>query len=337
MAYNDVISRTGAAGVIKTETATEIFKEVSENSSLLPLMRRTRDMPTKTMTLPVSSLLPSAYFVNSESGDTVGQGEATYQKGAKQTSKQNWGSATITAEEIAVIVPVSKAVVEDAANSGYDLFAEIKPELVAAFGVAVDAALLHGTSAPTSWPTNIVASCAAKSQTIDKSDSVGANLTFKDMYDAILGEGGLYSMVEADGYDVNGCIAATSMKASLRGLRSSDGTLIFTPSMQQPNSYMLNGTPVNFPKNGALDATAALLIVGDFSKLVYSFRKDITYEFSDQATIFDPATGAVTHALWQQNMLAIKLTARIGVQIVNPENRVQPTDASRYPFAVLVP
>lgn len=337
MAYNDVISRTGAAGVIKTETATEIFKEVSENSSLLPLMRRTRDMPTKTMTLPVSSLLPSAYFVNSEAGDSLGEGEATYQKGTKQTSKQNWGSATITAEEIAVIVPVSKAVVEDAANSGYDLFGEIKPELVAAFGVAVDAALLHGTSAPTSWPTNIVAAATAKSQVIDKSNSVGSGLTYKDMYDAILGEGGLYSMVEADGYDVNGVIAATSMKASLRGLRSSDGVPIFSANMQQPNAYLLNGNPINFPKNGALDASAALMIVGDFSKLVYSWRKDITYEFSDQAVIIDPATGAITHNLWQQNMVGIKLTARIGVQIVNPENRIQPTDASRYPFALLKP
>ena len=57
-------------------------------------------------------------------------------------------------------------------------------------------------------------------------------------------------------------------------------------------------------------------------------------EISTQATITD-AAGKVVYNLFQQHMVALKLTARIGFALPNPVNRVNTTEATRFPFAVL--
>ena len=52
--------------------------------------------------MPVVSALPTAYFV---SGAT----------GLKQTTEVNWADVTLTAEELAVIVPVPQSAFDDSA------------------------------------------------------------------------------------------------------------------------------------------------------------------------------------------------------------------------------
>ena len=331
--YNNIINRAGVSNLIPTEYSKEIIQTAVEGSFCLPKMTRLNNMPTKVRQLPVMSLYPTAYFVSGEAGTDSG---ATYADGQKKTTKQNWSYATITAEELAVIVPIPAAVIDDMAGGGYDAWGEIAPRLAEAIAKVIDAAIIHGTNKPSSWPAGIVTAAGTASQTIDKSSSVGSGLTFKDLYDAILGEGGLYSLVEADGYDVNGVVAALSQKAALRGVRGSDGQLIFQQDMTSPTKMSLAGIPVSFPRNGALDPTAALMIAGDWQKAVYCWRQDITFKIFDQGVINDDS-GAIVFNLIQQDMLAMRVTCRLGWQLPNPENQVQTTDASRYPFAVLVP
>jgi anthranilate synthase component 1 len=55
-------------------------------------------------------------------------------------------------EELAVIVPISKAVLDDA---DYDIWGEVRPSLVEAFGIAIDKAVLYGTNIPATWTTNL--------------------------------------------------------------------------------------------------------------------------------------------------------------------------------------
>ena len=331
--YDNIISRSGVSNLIPTEYAKTIIQTAIEGSFTLPRMTRLNDMPTKVRQLPVMSLYPTAYFLASESGDGT---SSSYDEGLKKTTKQNWSYATITAEELAVIVPIPSAVIDDAASGGYDIWGETAPRLAEAIAKAIDAAIIHGTNKPTSWPNGIVTDATSKSQSIDKSSSVGSGLTFPDLADAILGEGGLFALVEADGYDVNGIVGALSQKAALRGLRDSTGQFLLQPDVTSPTKYSLAGVPVSFPKNGALDSTAALLIAGDWQRAVYCWRQDITYKIFDSGVITD-ASGAVVFNLLQQDMLAMRVTCRLGWQLPNPENQIQTTDASRYPFSVLVP
>ena len=270
-------------------------------------------MSRKQQRIPVLSALPTAYFVN---GDT----------GLKQTTEQAWENKYLNAEEIACIVPIPEAVLDDA---DYDIWAEVRPRIVEAFGVVIDAAILFGTNKPTSWPVSILNGATSAGHVV----ALG---TGEDIYDDIMGENGVISLVEEDGYMVNGHIAAMTMKARLRGLRDANGQTIFVRSMQDRTRYELDGEPMEFPANGAFDVTKALMFSGDFSQAVYAMRQEITYKVLTEAVIQDN-TGNIVYNLAQQDMVALRAVMRLAWQVPNPVNRMQPTAASRYPFAVLTP
>ena len=76
-----------------------------------------------------------------------------------------------------------------------------------------------------------------------------------DLYDSILGEGGVIAKVEEGGYFVNGHMADITMRAKLRGLKDTTGQPVFKSDMQTGTAYTLDGSPMNFPRNGALTGT----------------------------------------------------------------------------------
>ena len=313
MAYNKIIERNDAAALIPEEVSREIVQGVAETSACLRLFRRLPNMSRKQQRIPVLSALPTAYFVN---GDT----------GLKQTTEQAWENKYLNAEEIACIVPIPEAVLDDA---DYDIWAEVKPRIVEAFGVVIDAAILFGTNAPASWPASILDGATSAGHVV----ALG---TGADIYDDIMGENGVISLVEEDGYMVNGHIAAMTMKAKLRGLRDTSGQPIFVRSMQDRTRYELDGEPMEFPANGAFDVTQALMFSGDFRQAVYAMRQEITYKVLTEAVIQDN-TGAIVYNLAQQDMVALRAVMLLAWQVPNPVNRLQPTEAQRYPFAVLTP
>lgn len=313
MAYNKIIDRSDAAALIPEEVSREIVQGVAETSACLRLFRRLPNMSRKQQRIPVLSALPTAYFVN---GDT----------GLKQTTEQAWENKYLNAEEIACIVPIPEAVLDDA---DYDIWAEVRPRIVEAFGVVIDAAILFGTNAPASWPASILDGATSAGHVV----ALG---TGADIYDDIMGENGVISLVEEDGYMVNGHIAAMTMKARLRGLRDANGQPIFVRSMQDRTRYELDGEPMEFPANGAFDVTKALMFSGDFRQAVYAMRQEITYKVLTEAVIQDN-TGAIVYNLAQQDMVALRAVMRMAWQVPNPVTRLQPTEAQRYPFAVLTP
>ena len=204
------------------------------------------------------------------------------------------------------------------------------PQLTEAAGALIDEAILIGTNKPATWPNAIL----TEAQTRSHVKSVPASAP--DYYDLILGEGGLISMVEEDGFFVNGHVASIGLRAKLRGVRDEVGQPIFTPTMQGANSYMLDGVGVTFPHNGSITDATVLDIAGDWTQLVYSIRKDISFKVFDQGVITDPTnSNAIVANLMQQDMVALRMTMRLGFALPNPVNRVNPSKASRYPFAVL--
>ena len=313
MPYNNIISRTDAGALIPEEHSAEIIKNLTEESVVMKLGKRLANMSRAQVRMPVLSLFPIGYFV---SGDT----------GLKKTTEVNWENKYINAEEIAVFVPISKAVLDDV---NYDIWGEIKPLIAEEFGRVFDAAVLFGDNAPASWPTDVLAAATAAGN--DVTLGVGA-----DIYEDIMGEDGVIAAVESDGYFHSGSVADVSMRARLRNLRDADGNLIFTKSMQEGSSYFLDGEAMHFPRNGCWDVAQAHLILGEWEKLVWSLRQDITYDVFDQAVIQD-ATGAIVYNLAQQDMVALRAVMRIGWQVPNPINRLQETEADRYPFGALIP
>ena len=317
MPYSNILDRSGTQALMPEDVSREIVQGVPQNSAVMSLARRLPDMSRKQRRLPVLSSLLTAYFVT---GDT----------GLKQTSEIEWGNKYINAEELAVIVPIPEAVLDDA---DYDIWGEIRPRISEAFGKAFDQAVLYGTNAPSDWPSSLLTGATSASHTVDLSTAEGAS---KDLYDTIMGVDGVIALVEEDGYMVNGHVASLSMRAKLRGLRDSSKQPIFKTSMQDASRYELDGEPVLFPRNGSIVAAQSLLISGDWAQLVYAMRQDITYKLLTEAVIQD-ASGNIVFNLAQQDMVALRAVMRLGWQLPNPINAVNTTEATRYPFAVLVP
>ena len=117
MADVKAILRTGAEALINDQVSKEIVQGAIEASAVLTNFRKLPNMSSKKTRVPVLSMLPVAYFVD---GDT----------GQKKTAEMQWKNKYLNAEEIAVIVPIPEAVLDD---SDYDIWGEVKPKLVEVF------------------------------------------------------------------------------------------------------------------------------------------------------------------------------------------------------------
>jgi len=317
--YNGIISRSDAGALMPEEVSRAIIQNVpAQGSVVLKLARRLPNMSRAQQRMPVLSALPIAYFVNEA---PQGDGSAV-----KKVTEVQWANKYLDVAEIAVIVPIPENVLDDA---DYDIWGEIRPLIEDAIGKVVDDAILYGHNAPTAWPTNIVTAATSAANNV----ALG---TGNDLYDDLLGEGGVVSKIEDDGYFLTGAIAAMSMRAKFRGLRDNDGVPIFTGSPQGTTQYQFDGAPVAFPRSGVFDPTHALMIAGDFNQLVYSIRQDISYKMLTEAVITD-SSKAIIYNLPQEDMVAMRVTFRMAWQVPNPINYLQPTEGSRYPFALLTP
>lgn len=324
MPYNSQISRSEAGALIPEDASREILQTVAEGSTFTRLARRLPNMTRAQRRLPILSALPSVYFVGES-----GRSPQTF--GArKQTTEAAWSNKYINAEELACIVPIPESVLDDA---DYDIWAEMRPQIVAAIGAKIDSATFFGVSdsdVPSTWPDGLLVDMPAD-HIVDESFG-------DDLYDAIMSEGGVLSKVEEDGYFVNGHVAALSLRSKLRGLRDSTGQPIFVQDMKAASPYSLDGTRLEFPLNGAFDPTQALLLSGDWTQVVWALRKDITYKLLTEGVITDTSTPPqIQYNLAQDDMVALRVTFRMGWQIANVINRVNTNDATRYPFAALAP
>lgn len=307
----NVIDRSGAESLIPTQEANEIIQGTITQSAVLSRGRKLANMTSRQYKMPVLDMLPIAYFVN---GDT----------GQKKTTKQAWDKKFITAEEIAVIVPIPEAVLDDAE---YDIWAEVKPRVTEAFGKVIDGAILFDVDKPSTWRDGVVTT-ATKAQSVV---TLGAS---DNLYDKIMAEEGVIAKVEDSGYFVNGHMADISMRAKLRGLKDTDGNPIFKSDMQGATSYSLDGSPMNFPNNGAFDKSKALMISGDFSQLVYSIRQDITFKLFTEGVVQN-TDGTIAYNLMQNDMVALRAVMRLGWEIPNPINALKTDKTKRCPFSIL--
>lgn len=308
--YDQAIAATDlGGGLIPTEYSTDIIQGAPQSSVMLTRARHVT-MSRRTRTQPVLDSLPIAYWVNGDSG-------------MKQTTKQKWGGLTITAEELAVIVPIPDAVIADAS---IDLWGEVTPRISAAIGLAFDQACLFGVNKPSTFPTDVVAGATAVENVVTA--GTGADLA-DDI--AALGE-----LMAAEGYSVDGFASQPGLQWKLRRLRASDGTPIYQNSLNASGDSGLYGLALNEVRNGAWDAEKAMLVAADWTNFVVGVRSDITFKWLDQAVISDD-DGKVILNLAQQDCTAMRVVFRAGFQVANPINSVQPNASKRYPAAVLAP
>lgn len=308
-----IVDRQAAEALIQEQLINTIQQDAPKQSVFMGLARKLPNMTSKQTRMPVLDMLPMAYWVNGDNG-------------FKQTSEQAWDNVYLTAEELAVIVPIPEAVVDDAS---FDILGEIQPRVVEAIGQRVDSAIIFGVNRPAAWPADIITRARQAGNNVAPSSS-------PNYFDLIMGDGGVIAKVEESGRMVTGVLSGMGMRAKLRGLKGTDGHPIFKSDMQGSTQYALDGAPMYFPMNGAFDNSVAQLIVGDFSQAVYSIRQDITVKILDQGVIQDPSTKAIVYNLAQQDMIALRVVFRMGWALPNPATRMD-GDRTSCPFAYLEP
>lgn len=307
--YNTSISRDVSDDpLVPTPVSAQIIQEMPQSSAALRLCR-TVPLSTKSNRTPVLSALPTAYWV---SGDT----------GLKQTASQDWSNVNLVAEELAVIVPVPEAYLDDAQVPVWD---EVRPRIAEAFGAALDAAVMFGTNAPATFGTSIYSHTLAAGNVIVR----GASSTVLSQNLATAGE-----EISKDGFALNGWAARPGFGWNLVGQVSATEKMpIFSYGDGLPTGRpaTLYGYPYAEVLNGGWDSTEAEIIGGDFSKAIVGLRQDITFKVFTEGVISD-GDGAVVLNLMQQDSVALRAVMRVGYALANPVTKLNGTEGTRSPF-----
>lgn len=310
MPYNNVIARGEVP--MSEDYAAQIIDNAKDQSAAMLTFRRATVSKSQ-QRFPVLAALPTAYWVN---GDT----------GLKQTTEMSWTNKYLNIEELAAIVPIPDAVVEDA---DFDIFGEVRPKLEEAIARALDAAIYFGTNAPASFPTNVVAAAVAGGNAVARGTATSAQGGIWGDIDNLIGA------LETDGYDPDAYVANRTLKGRLRQARTTSGERL-DRDRTDGNLASIDGDAVTYSMRGLWPTglSAAEVIALQRSEFILGVRRDITYKVLDQAVIQDN-TGAIQYNLAQQDMVALRVTFRAGWQVANGLNYDQAVEASRYPAAVL--
>jgi len=322
-----MISEKDALPLIPVQTLKEIIDGVAEESVALSQFQRLPDMSSRTAEMTVLDSLVDAQFTSGVVYDDLTYGadaDGTYTPdegvpGLKATGDAKWAKKKIVAEPIAIILPIAEDVLADA---DYDIWGELRPRIVEAFGKRIDEAIIWGQGRPASWETGIVPTALARGNVVAEGTGTDFGIDVSN----------LMGKIEAQGFDPTGFIASVETKAKLRNLRGSGGFPLFSGgTMTDPDA--LYGHPIFYNKNASFDKTVASLIVGDMKQAKYSIRQDITFKLFTEGVVTNDY-GEIVANLMQNDMVALRVVMRLGWVLPNPIHQLNPKREG-YPFAVM--
>ena len=296
-----MITRRNAEALFSVDEVSDIIQGVIKESAVLKMFTQLPNMTSGAMRMRVLDGLPMAYWVGSTNN------------GRKNLTEMAWANKYIVPEELAVIVPIKEDVLDDAS---IDIWAQVRPRLVEAIGKKIDQAILVGVDKPAGFRADLLTSILNAGAYVAQ----GGGTLYSAINDAMV-------KVEESGYNPTGIIGGVDVKGKFRMMLDTSGQPIKGTEIDElPKAYI---------DNGAWDKTKAQMIVGDFTQAVYSIRQDITYKLLTEAVIQDPSTGDIKYNLAQEDMVALRVVMRMGWEIPNPINALQPDESVRFPFAAI--
>ena len=289
--------------LFKPQFLNEVFEIATKQSFVLAKGTRLPNMTGKDMDMDILSNLPIAYWAGAD------------------TSKRNITSLALNgkrihAEELNVIIPISK---NSLADASIDLEKIIKERAAEAIAKKLDMAIITGAGKPTGFREGLIPSCvnAGAKVTLDTT----ATVPFYDAIDKAMAK------VEASDYNATAIVSNYGAKSAFRGMVDSTG---------QPLAQTEIGSLAReFVSNGAWDATLAKALVGDLSQIYYAIRQELTVDVLTEGTIENPNDASEKYNLGQQRMIAIMLTMRMGWEIPNPVSAYNEGNANAFPFAII--
>jgi len=281
MAFDGIV-RPGALEL--PEAVVDTIQQDINTESVALRLGRAVPVPAGSARVPVISTLPTANWVDAKA------------PGKKQTSGGEFTNKTMDIFELATLVPVPDAYLEDAS---VDVFEVLRPYVARAIAAKFDAAALFGTDKPDNTLVSVAEHANNATQSAVETESPYADVlaAMKDVGTA--------------GYNPSGVLVAPGYQYDVAANR--EGSLQFDPSAPIPSQLL--GLPMLPVLNGSWDEDHKAL-VGDWSKLLVGVRRDITVEFSNSGVIRDN-TGAITVSAFQDDVTIMRVTFRAGFLVVD--------------------
>ena len=276
------VDRTAAEALFAEAVAPQVVQAATESSRALQSIN-TIPMGTATTRVPVLAALPTGGFLAADQDN-------------KPQSAVSWDKKMLTAEELAVIIPISESAIADAST---DIVGDVTRLIGQEFGRILDAAVFFGTGAPATFPTgglNGIAEAAAQ-----EIEATGVPAT--DM-------NALLSILEELGFDPTDVAAGRTYKAALRGQTGTGGVPIYLPGDGAQVTASIYGVPLVYPLGW--DAAEADAITWDDSGVVIGVRQDVTIKILEEATL----TGFGNLA--EKDSIAVRAVMRVAFQVANP-------------------
>lgn len=297
------VDQSKIQSLFKPQFINEIFELAKKSSFVLENATRLPNMTGKDMDIDVLSNLPIAYWAGADTA-------------TRQITSLALKGKRIRAEEMNVLIPISKNSIADAS---VDLEKLIKERGAEAIGKLLDTAVITGKGKPAGFREGIIPSCITYGAkvSINTSDKV----PFYSAIDAAMAK------VEASDYEPNGIISNYAAKSLFRNMVDSTG--------QPLANTEIGGLKRLFVSNGAWDGTLGKALVGDMKQVYYAIRQEVTVDVLTEGTIVNPNDPNETYNLGQQRMIAIMLTMRMGWEIPNPVSSYNVDNATSFPFALI--
>jgi Phage capsid family len=271
--YENLIPRT---------MASEMIAQAERQSVVLTLGRNLR-MPSGLLSIPVVSFLPVAGFVNPRYG------------GRKPATKVEWTAQQVTAEELACVLAIPNAFIDDA---GYPIWDQVRPLVATAMADALDVAVLFGTGAPAGFPPSGIAGITGPAQVgVPAGDALDAIDKAAAEVEKTLGvPNGIAS----------GPLIGTALRKAYKAVAA-------TPDQAPAN--VIYGWPV--VRVSTWNSAYGEALVGDWNYLLVGVREDISFDLSEEAIIQDN-TGVIIANAFQEDLTALRCYMRVGIAIGQP-------------------
>lgn len=328
MGYTDKTERTGTsqtAREIPESVSSGILSDVYEGSAVLRLGNVFR-MPARQHRIPVLKTFADAFWIQ-------GANQAAKDSARKQTTNLTWDNVYITPDELAVLVVVPDAWMDDSTIG----WAEIRKEVSRAFAKKIDQAILFGDGAPPAGFSGPVGGLVGGAVSAGNFTTVGTTLSgpASNYNDIGLDLLNVAEDLANDGYDINGWAAKQGFRWKLTKVRDSTGQPVYTVAMGGPNgpgTAALYNEPYHEVGNGSWDNTEALAIGGQWEDLVVGIRQDMSFSVFDSGVINDDS-GVVVYNAMQQDGKILRAVMRLGYAVPTPVKVLGGT----FPFGILRP
>jgi hypothetical protein len=304
VAYSDLLGRADTTADVPQAVADVLIRAMSSQSTVLELGQRV-PVSTKDSRVPIVTEAPTATWLSDDNS-------------LKQVTSAAFPGQELLAEELAAIITIPDAVIED---SSTPIFDTLTPLLSRAAARAIDDAIIFGRNKPSAWGLSMVDDALVAGNVTAHNDTDPSKAV-------LLGA----AQIGADGFNPNAVAVGPGWEFLAAAANSS--ALVANPKGSSESlPLLLAGMPVR-TKPCVWDSHEVDCVIADWSKCLVGIRRDFRLEIFSTGVISD-ANGVVVQNLLQQDLSAVRLSMRIAYLLAKPVSDTENLAPS--PVAIVQP